>query len=411
MALKIFAAAFGLLNGILLARLLGPAQFGVYSIVMAAVGLLSTVAALGLPSLVTREVAVHHSKEQWGLLKGLLVTSHRWVLLASLILVVVGVVAAVGFVSSYPLTVLGWSMALMLVPLTALNQLRAAILRGLHWVVAGDIPELVLRPFLVTLGIVIAYLLSVTLDGNYALLIQTTAVLGALAIGTWLLVGRIPEEISKVRSETKSRHWLHGSAVFLAITILGTLEGQIPLYLLGTLSGTENAGLFQAATQIVGIVIMGLTTVNLPLQPRLAAAWGSGDTIGAQRLVREAARLGTSLAIVAALIIIPFAEYLLSIYGQQYIDSASALRILVIGQVINAVSGSCGVVLSMTGHQRFVLIGLISALVVNLVVSWVAIAIYGLIGAALATTLSLATWNMLLIYFSWRKTGLLTFAR
>jgi hypothetical protein len=57
LSLKVVAAALGLLNTILFARILSPAEYGVYLIAMAAVTLVGTLATLGLPSLVTREVA------------------------------------------------------------------------------------------------------------------------------------------------------------------------------------------------------------------------------------------------------------------------------------------------------------------------------------------------------------------
>lgn len=409
MALKILGAAFGLLNGILFARLLGPAEFGVYSIVMAAVTLLSTLAVLGLPSLVTREVAVHHSKAQWNLLKGVLVTSHRWVLLSSLSLVLAGTGIAFGFMSGYPLTVAGWTAALLLIPLMAFNQLRAALLRGLHWVVAADIPELVVRPMLVTLGIAIVYALSITADSNAALSVQAASVLVALLVGSWLLARRVPRQIKHVQAEHRRKNWLQGSGIFLTITIVGMLENQLPLYMLGAISKSEDAALFQVAIQIVGVVVLGLSAVNLPLQPKLASAWGQGNKIQAQQLVSESARMGSILAIAAALIIMPFAEQVLSIYGQQYTASAWALRILVVGQIINALSGSCGVVLAMTGHQKLLLMGLILALLVNLLVTTFAIPKLGVLGAAMATTVSLLLWNMLLMLFAWKKTGLRTF--
>ncbi|HEY0720248.1 MAG TPA: flippase [Gammaproteobacteria bacterium] len=409
MALKILGAAFGLLNGILFARLLGPTEFGVYSIVMAAVTLLSTLAVLGLPSLVTREVAVHHSKAQWSLLKGVLVTSHRWVIVASLLLMLAVAGIATGFMSRYPLTVVGWASALLLIPLMAFNQLRAALLRGLHWVVAADIPELVVRPMLVTLGVTIVYALSITADSNAALSVQAASVLVALLVGSWLLARRVPGQIKNVHSEHRRESWLRGSGVFLTITIVGMLESQLPLYMLGALSKSEDAALFQVASQIVGVVVLGLTAVNLPLQPKLAAAWGQGKKVQAQQLVSESAKMASVLAIAAAVIIMPFAEQLLSIYGEQYTGSAWALRILVMGQIFNALSGSCGVVLAMTGHQKLQLMGLILALLVNLVVAIFAIPMFGVVGAAMATTFSLLLWNMLLMFFAWKKTGLRSF--
>lgn len=66
--LKIGAAVLGFVNGIIIARLLGPREFGIYTLLMATSALAATIATLGLPSLITRQLATYIAKEQWGML-------------------------------------------------------------------------------------------------------------------------------------------------------------------------------------------------------------------------------------------------------------------------------------------------------------------------------------------------------
>jgi O-antigen/teichoic acid export membrane protein len=408
LGLKIAAAGIGLLNGVLLARMLGPAEFGVYSIVIAAVTLFGTLAALGLPPLVTREVAVHHAQGNWPLLKGLLATSQLWVLLASLLFVLVG--GAFVLLDRLPstLTTMGWVSVLVLIPLIALNLLRAAILRGLHWVVTADVPDLLLRPIAMLIMLGGVYVFAMQMNAGSALVIQMGAALLALAFGSWLLIRRLPEPVRRATAETTHFHWLRSSGVFLAITIVGLLEAQVPLYLLGHLAGPEQAGLYQATNQIVGVVVMGLVAINMPLQGRLAASWFRGDREGAQKLVSEAARLGTAVALASALVLIPFAELVLRIYGEEYTRAANALRLLVVGQFINAASGPCALVLAATGKQKFALYGFGLGLVVSVGLILLLVPQYGVAGAAMGAVMGLLVWNVLLVYWAWRLFGIRT---
>lgn len=408
LGLKIAAAGVGLLNGVLLARLLGPAEFGVYSIAMAAATLLGTVAALGLPTLVTREVAVHNAQENWPLLKGLLATSQLWVLLASLFFVLVG--GALVFLDKLPstVTIIGWVSVLVLIPLVALNQLRAAILRGLHWVITADVPDLLLRPLAMLILLGGTYVFAKKIDADSALLIQMVAVLLALGFGSWSLDRRLPKVLRQTKAETTHLHWFRSSGIFLAITMLGLLEGQVPLYFVGHLAGAQQAGLYQAAIQLVTLIAIGLVAINMSLQPRLAASWARGDIQHVQQFITETARMGTGIALAGMLVIMVFAEVILRIYGAQFAEAAHALRILAVGQMVNAAAGSCGILLMMTGHQRVVMQGTALAVLLNVIICYLAVPEYGAMGGAMATMLGMILWNVLFSAYAKIKLGLNT---
>src|SRR5688572_18645880 len=65
LGLKIGAAALGFINGVLLARLLGPAEFGLYSIILSLINFAATLAVMGLPTFTTREVAASVEYGHW----------------------------------------------------------------------------------------------------------------------------------------------------------------------------------------------------------------------------------------------------------------------------------------------------------------------------------------------------------
>src|SRR5690349_2810767 len=55
------ATALTMVTGIILARKLGPAEYGLWAASLAAVGILSSFAVLGLPNLVTSRLAAHYA--------------------------------------------------------------------------------------------------------------------------------------------------------------------------------------------------------------------------------------------------------------------------------------------------------------------------------------------------------------
>ena len=405
---KISGAGIGFLNGIILARLLEPKELGIFSILMAITSLVVTMATLGLPMLITRQLAVYVEREQWSLFKGLLINSRQWVLFASLVFI--SIAAITHRFSKFgenlePITLIA---LLLLVPITALSLLRAAVLRGLHNVLLADIPEMFLRPFLMLVMLGWCLLWMTRIDAMLAIQMQCIAVVIAFLVGWWFMSQRIPAEVHIVSRESSAEHNLVMLLPFFGMMLVGALESQVSLYILGYRSNAAQVGFFQIANQLVSIVAMGLGAVNMPLQAQVAAAWTRKNYTTVQQLASQAVRLSSAIALLGCIILIGFAEPLLLLYGKVYQVTAPALRILAIGQFFNAISGSCGVILIMTGQQNVVLMAQSLALVVNSIAAWLLTGQWGAVGAAIAAMLGLITWNSLMVFFVIRKTKINT---
>ena len=96
------------------------------------------------------------------------------------------------------------------------------------------------------------------------------------------------------------------------------------------------------------------------------------------------------------------------LYGYKYVPAYAPLLILTIGQLINAGAGSVGNVLSMTGNQTDALKGHIISAFFNIILCFILIPRFGIIGAAISTATSLLLWNVILIAFLKRRSGFRT---
>lgn len=96
-------------------------------------------------------------------------------------------------------------------------------------------------------------------------------------------------------------------------------------------------------------------------------------------------------------------------FGKDFIQGNLALRILLVGQVVNILSGLNGIFLNMNGEHRFVRNVIIIAAVLNIVLNYLLIPRFGLIGAASATTVIRIFWNMLFIIYIYYKYNALSF--
>ena len=125
--------------------------------------------------------------------------------------------------------------------------------------------------------------------------------------------------------------------------------------------------------------------------------------------MRDVLRLGVAvssvLAVAGVLFLAVFADPVLSLFGEGYAIGVVALWITLIGYAINAMCGSAGLVVSMTGHQAVTwrVVGMAAAgmLALNVVL----VPTLGIEGAALCRTAAMAFWNVVLAAYARRALG------
>ena len=64
--LQTISIGLGLITNMLLARILGVAEYGVYTYIFAWTGLFTVLAMFGFSNVLVREIAAYQAKEEWG---------------------------------------------------------------------------------------------------------------------------------------------------------------------------------------------------------------------------------------------------------------------------------------------------------------------------------------------------------
>ena len=110
--------------------------------------------------------------------------------------------------------------------------------------------------------------------------------------------------------------------------------------------------------------------------------------------------MGTLFLSIFALI---FAAELMSLFGTEYVESAFILRILILGQLVNAFAGIVTLLFSMTGaHGYYVRVMLVTCLL-NICFLPIGYHFAGVGGIAVVTTMTIVVWNAWLVYGSLTK--------
>jgi len=399
MGLRISSTGLGFLSTVLLARLLEPSGYGVYAYIYAWISILSVLTQFGLPTLVIRETAQGMAQNRPELVKGIWQWTGRVTGLLSLALTVIGAVLAWLLRNSFGgerLSTFAW--AILLVPLVALGNLRGAALRGLQRVVAGQMPEFLIRPALLALFLLVAgVVFKHSLSAAEAMALYVMAAALSFVIGAWMLWRITPPEVRTAKPRIESRAWWLSALPLAFIGGIGLFKKYASTIILGFFVVDSEIGIYRVATQLSIFASFGLEAVNFVVAPRIAALYATRDMAKLQNVIIVSARIILAMNVGITLTYILFGRiFLLLVFGSDYLEAYFPLLILLVGQTVNSSVGSVAVALNMTNYEQATVKVHTLSIILNVLLSFLLIPRLGMNGAAIAVTVSQIAWSALM---------------
>lgn len=406
--LKALSALLGLSIAVVLARSMGPKDYGVYAFTISIMTVLALPSSVGLPQVVTRETSKTHAVSDWRGLKGLWKWGTRVALISAA--VVCGAASIVLLLLRNEIDPARFQpllLGLALIPMLVLNGLRSASLRGLGNVVLGQLPELAIRPS-VLLALVLSLPLVVPgrdISPSVAVILNTSATAVSFVLGALLLLRSTPPETGTVPAEIRGREWMRAALPMAATGALHLVNTQADILMIGVFLENEDVGRYRVAVQAATLVIFALQATKMVVEPSFSRLFASGDLKRVQALARAASRLNASIGSLVFIALLLAGETLLRrAFGPEFDGASVPLLILATGWVFGSTVATSGHLLNMAGFEahyaRLRLIGAISNIVLNLIL----IPTLGIVGGAIATAISMITFYGL----SWRSARRLT---
>jgi O-antigen/teichoic acid export membrane protein len=400
--------ALGMLSQVALARQLGTAGFGIYLYVMAAMNALSIFARLELDTAAVRFVGAYHATHAWGLLRGFLHKSRRWVnsIAGGLALLAAAVVLLVHrwLPSGYTIPLL---IGCLILPAASRLQVEAGYLQGLRRVRESQAPFQLLRPIVLCITVLgvgaSAYRLSVPV----ALLLQLLATTTALIVTIRLMSRSAPPELEAAAEADDTREWVRtiGPLMVIAISQL-VLSTQTDVLVVNAFLGKEATAVYGTASQLATLIGLAFTAFMLIVQPQIARLFAQRRLSDLQRLVSWVQLASLMVSLAAFLVLVVFGKWALGWFGTDFRAGYSVMLILGLGQLcLSSVGAIAGYLLTMTGHQREASRVIAGTAVENLVLTLVLTPLLGLIGVALATGIAVLTRTILLAVIVRRLVG------
>lgn len=404
-AVNVAGMGVGFLLQIVLARLLGLHEYGLFLYLSTWVTVLSLLCIRGFDAGALRYIPQYLARSQLRALAGFMRFARRRTLSASIalgvvLLLAVTVSAATGGLDD----VAAYVMAVLLLPVTVHLQLNAYFLLGLRRTTTAQALQLIARPALLAGGAAAIYYASVAAPKAGEVLLVAVLATGLVAMTEAWAVRRAAhlDHVADPEEDADSG-WAQTAWSLLLITLGQQILTSGDLLIVGMFLSPSDAGVYGAAAKLATLVGFATMSINLVLAPAISDLYHRGERELLQRAVIVMTRVALGYAILAAAVLILAGERLLDLFGAGFDRGYWILVVLAMGQLVMAVNGAVGFLMTMTGHHdaALVVVGFAAAAMVGL--SFFLLPSWGTLGVAAAASLALALRSALLGRFVWRQ--------
>ncbi|MGJ5642996.1 flippase [Formosa sp. S-31] len=246
--------------------------------------------------------------------------------------------------------------------------------------------------FVFTLLFFGALLFGIKKDPVYAVIAHSLAIFGLFAMSFYYIYKFIFPRVktSKYRSKT----FVVQSLPMLFAGSMIVFLGWSDTIILGVFRDSSVVGMYSVVLKVAAVTSFTFQAIDSILAPKLSKAFHNDDMALFKRLVKFSTLINLGVSVVVVFGIILFKGFILGIFGTEFYMASTALIILCVGQLFNAICGPVGSILQMTGHQKVFQNILFIALIINISLNLLLVKKYGINGVATATAVSLAFWNV-----------------
>ena len=391
-AIRVASAAIAYLTQVMLARWMGSFEYGIFVYVWVWVLILGGMAPLGTSVTMIRFLPEHRERREFALLRGLLLQSRLVTFGISTALMLCGLLGLRVFHGSLDAHyIVPAYLALFCLPLYALTDNLDGIGRANSWIATALLPPYVIRPLIILGTMAAAYASGLPMDAQTAT--------GCAVIATWatglvqlvLIERRLRDTIDAGPRSYATGLWFRAALPIFLISMCELILQNADVVVLMRYVTSSEVGVYYAALKTISLIAFVHYAVGSAVAGQLAALNARGDRRGLEEAIRDAARWTFWPSLLAAVALLAGGKLFLSLFGPEFETGYPAMFVLVVGLLVRASMGPAEFVLRMLGAQQYCAAIFVASAAADVALNFVLIPRYGMLGAAAATSLSLAT--------------------
>lgn len=386
----------------LLARLLRAEQYGVYDLAISTATIIASISTLGLDSTMVRYVAMQRGKKDEAGVWGTLQIGVGISFLASIVLSIVLYFSAGAIANGVfrePQLASYLRLFCLFIPFYTLSSVLVDVARGFKRMDYSALGENVVL-FITRLALV-GILALTGLDAYKAIIAFGLSDLAVVIALFYLLNKEFSFKRPLHAARRDYRDVLSFAMPFWLSGLLTKFRKNLQTLLLGSLTTAVSVGIFSIAAKVTLLGHVAYMAIITSVKPFLAELDAQGNVDQMRRLYKTTTRWAFTANLPIFLLMVLYPRELLLVFGDSYVGGALALSVLAVGELMNAATGICGSIIDMTGYTRLKLVN--SVLWVTLITAGNVVLIpqWGVLGAAVASSLSISLVNILRVAEVW----------
>lgn len=413
---KLSGAGLSFLMLIILARVMTPADFADFSVLLAWIAIGATIACMSMPLTLIRHIAEYLAIGNASAAKGMLIFAFYVSSFVSLVLILLGF--AVYTFSDLPISTaleeaIAWIAALLFV--SVLLMIITGYLQGLKRVIEAEILINLTRPLLLIVVIVIALQLNIKEIKIFDAVVYYTVVCTLiLAVSFIYSIKKTPTDVLQVSANYVPMTWTKTALGFLLIAVVTIFYEKLDIILISILSTSEETAIYAVATKFSQTILMAMIAITAHAAPLFAEKMPelrANKTHNLDILLQSTTRNMVLVSLVAMIVFASGGTLFLRLFGEYYQDAYWPLVILTLGHFVSACFGPSLSLSTFVGETKIALFSLICGLSSNVVLSLLLTPSYKGIGAAIAMASALAISSITASILIKKKLNLHTFIR
>ena len=409
--IRVCSAAIAFVSQIILARIMGEHEYGIFVFVWVLVILIGNLSCLGFHSAQIRFLPQFEADNDFDRVRGLAITARIFALLSSSVIALLGYAGLQlfgGLVQGYYLVPL--FIALCILPMVALGDTMEGTARANSWAFVALSPTYIIRPTLILLFMLAAVWYGAPQTAETAMLASLAATY-VTTIGQFFNIKwRLTRRYEKGPVQIDFGQWFRVALPIFLIEGFGFLLTNSDTVVTGLFLAPTEVGIYYAASKTMALVQFVYFSVKAASAPRISALYGAGNHAELSRFAGQTVRWAFWPALVVGLVMLAAGQFLLGMFGPGFTSGYTVMVILFFGILAKASVGPGEVLLTMAGQQMLCVKLYAVALAVNIGLNILLLPLYGIEGAALAAAGAMAVEAVLLHVAVRRKLNIVLFA-
>ena len=388
----------GYVTQVVIARLLGAQFYGFYAAGVALINGLQILSRFGMENGVVRYVAHYREHEDAARVRGTILMALLFPIALSLVLSAVlffgaGFIADTGWLRENGTLMVGVLRGFALVlPFFVFMSMTAWATQGFQTVTYAAYIQQLIRPGLFLVFVGVCYVLGAKIFG--VIIAYALAMFLAGVVGLYYLRKLFPDLFDRraqTRFETKA---LFGVSIPMSITQGAQyLNNFSAILILGVFAAGAPVGIFNAAARTATFLTAVRFAFSGIFSPIISGLHARQDTEEMGRLYKDVSRWIFTGAFALFLVIVVFAPEVMGIFGEAFGAGVTALVIVAVAQLYSSSVGPAPRMLAMTDNQNFAMIATSVAAITGVIVSFILIPRFEVLGAAIGMATAIIVEN------------------